>query len=65
MGFIFNCVIIGKKMGVKMRMVGVMFIKVFIIRSVRLISKKIRNGLLIVFSRKFVMSCGIFLKENN
>ena len=63
-GSIPNCVTTGKKMGVKMRIAGVMSIKVPTTRSVRLISKKIKNGLLTVSSRKPVMSCGILSKEN-
>ena len=64
-GSIPNCVTTGKNMGVKMRMAGVMSMKVPTINSVRLMSRKIRNGLLTVSNKKPVINCGIRSKENN
>lgn len=63
-GDIFNCMVIGRKIGVKINIVGVMFRNVFIIISNRLISSRIIIGLLLIFSKNVLMFCGIFLKDN-
>lgn len=63
--FMFNCMVIGKKIGVKIRMVGVIFKNVLMIISSKLISSKISNGLLLMVSNVLLSVCGMFLKESS
>lgn len=63
--FILSFKVIGKNMGVKISMVGVIFKNVLIMISNRLIKRRISNGLLFIDNSVLFKVCGMFLNDNS